>query len=118
MKLRSITEAVSMTPPLTHHHPCGDCILQEARGGRVCPAARDAYRLPDVEVERHAQVLRALVLAEAPNHTSLIELVRQEAEWRRQELPSSSPRALPTATASSISVEPRKEAHVRSRPIQ
>jgi hypothetical protein len=52
-----------MTPPPPL--PCEGCAFQESRGGRVCPAAREVYGLPDVEAQRHAETLYAAVLADA-----------------------------------------------------
>lgn len=68
--------------PLPNHradsHACASCALQEARGGRICPAARE-QGLPDVAAERHAATLYAAVLAEAQGgRLSLAELVSQE----------------------------------------
>ncbi len=71
--------------PLPEHidrapHVCQGCALQEVRGGRVCPAAREVHHLPDVRAEHHAKTLYAAVLAEAQGDTpSLAELVRHEA---------------------------------------
>jgi hypothetical protein len=66
-----------MTPP-NHNHPCRGCALQEARDGRVCPAARDAG-LPDVEAQRHAAALHAAILADAQTVPAFAELVRRDA---------------------------------------
>jgi len=68
-----------MTPPSNHAHPCAGCALQEAREGRVCPAARDAYGLPDVEAQRHAAALHAAILADARAMPGFAALVRHDA---------------------------------------
>lgn len=100
-----------MTPPPHDLHPCQGCFLQEHRSGRVCPAARDTYGLPDVaEEQRRAELLRAAILQDAPTGLSLIELVRQEAQARQLGPSRSAPLALPPAPASSLSHDSRKEA--------
>jgi hypothetical protein len=66
-----------MTPP--NRHRCEHCALQEARGGRVCPAAREGHGLPDVEAQRHAETLYAAVLADAQRSPGFAELVRWDA---------------------------------------
>ena len=63
-------------------HPCHSCALQESRDGRVCPAARDDYSLPDVETERHAAALHAAILADAQGIPGFAELVRRDAIGR------------------------------------
>lgn len=70
-----------MTPP---NHPCEHCVLQEARDGRVCPAAREVHGLPDVEAQRHAAALHAAILADAEGVPGLAELVRRDAIGRRR----------------------------------
>ncbi len=70
-----------MTPP--PNHPCERCALQEARGGRVCPAAREVHGLPDVETKRHAAALHAAILADAGRIPGFAELVRGDAVRRR-----------------------------------
>ena len=77
-----------MTPP-PNHHPCAGCALQEVREGRVCPAARDAYSLPDVEAQRHAAALHAAILADARAVPSFAALVRHDAISRTGVLPAS-----------------------------
>jgi hypothetical protein len=62
-----------------HKHPCNGCALQEARDGRVCPAARDAYNLPDVEAEHHGAALHAAILADAQSLPGFAELARRDA---------------------------------------
>jgi hypothetical protein len=62
-----------------HNHPCKDCALQEARAGRVCPAARDVHGLPDVEADRHGEALHAAILADAQSVPGFVELVRRDA---------------------------------------
>lgn len=59
--------------------PCHRCVLQESRDGRVCPAAREVYGLPDVETERHAAALHAAILADAQGAPGFAELVRRDA---------------------------------------
>jgi hypothetical protein len=59
-------------------HPCEGCVLQEARGGRVCPAAHSAHGLADLEVQHRAERLHAAIVREAGTTPSLPELVRQE----------------------------------------
>jgi hypothetical protein len=76
-----------MTPPPSH--PCEGCVLQEARDGRVCPVARDAYSLPDLEAQRHAQALHAAILADAGRTPGFAELVRSDAMSRTGALPAS-----------------------------
>jgi hypothetical protein len=98
-----------MTPPLDFDAACSGCFLHERTGG-VCPMARDGG-FAAVEALRQAAVLRTLVLAEAPDVPSLIELVRLDAAA----LPSGaqrtpSPLALPAATAQPIHTDSRKEA--------
>lgn len=70
-----------MTPPPPHL--CEGCALQESRDGRVCPAASDAYGLPDVAAERHAAALHAAIVADAGRIPSFAELVRRDAIGRR-----------------------------------
>jgi hypothetical protein len=70
-----------MTPP-PNPHPCQGCPIEEARDGRVCPAARDAYGLPDVETQRRADVLHAAILADAGCTPGFVELVRRDAITR------------------------------------
>ncbi len=74
-----------MTPP--RPHPCEGCALQEARDGRVCPAAREVYTLPDVEAQRRADILHAAIVQEARPVPALPELVRLDALNHRGELP-------------------------------
>jgi hypothetical protein len=78
-----------MIPPPTDNHPCGGCALQEARDGRVCPVARDAFGLPDVETQRHAEALHAAILAEAQQRPAFAELVRHDAMSHTAALPAS-----------------------------
>jgi hypothetical protein len=56
--------------------------LEEARDGRVCPAARDVYELPNVEAQRHAEALHAAILADAECLPGFAELVRWDAASR------------------------------------
>lgn len=65
--------------PSPDHHPCLGCVLQEQRGGRVCPAAREVHALDDLEVQSSADVLHAAIVADAQTIPSLGELVRLEA---------------------------------------
>jgi hypothetical protein len=67
-----------MTPPPNHPHSCSNCILQEARDGRVCPSAR-LQGLPDAEAERHGAALHAAILADAKEVLGFAELVRRDA---------------------------------------
>jgi hypothetical protein len=98
-----------MTPP-PNHHPCQGCALEQARGGRVCPAARD-LGLPDVEVQRHAQALHAAILADAGRTPGFAELVRRDAMSRTAALPVSISLGLLTAPALAPSFpDSRKEA--------
>jgi hypothetical protein len=99
-----------MTPPPNYNHPCDGCFLQEQRRGRVCPAARDAYALEDLEAQRQGEILRALVLAEAGGAPSLTEMVRREAQQGPQELPAASRPTLPVASLQYIPDNSRKEA--------
>jgi hypothetical protein len=66
------------SPPSNLMHPCQGCALEEARGGRVCPAAH-AYGLPDVEAQRHAAALHAAILADPQRLPGFAELVRRDA---------------------------------------
>ncbi len=77
-----------MSPPPNQSHPCNKCILQEARDGRVCPAARDVHSLPDVEAQRHAEALHAAILADAGRVPGFAELVRRDAISRTGVLPA------------------------------
>jgi hypothetical protein len=67
----------------SHEHPCWGCFLEQQRGGRVCPAAREVYSLPDVEAQRHTAALHAAVLADAGRTSGFAELVRGDAVRRR-----------------------------------
>lgn len=67
-----------MSPP-SDRHPCLGCFLQERRGGRVCPAAREVHALDNLEVQRDAEALHAAILRDAGTIPSLGELVRLEA---------------------------------------
>jgi hypothetical protein len=71
-----------------HDHPCQGCFLEQQRGGRVCPAAREVYGLPDIEAERHATALHAAVLADAQAVPGFAELVRHDAFSRTAVLPA------------------------------
>jgi hypothetical protein len=66
---------------LTHDsHPCVGCFLQEHRGGRVCPAARDTYALLDLaEAQPQTEALHVAIVRDAQATASLPELVRQDA---------------------------------------
>jgi hypothetical protein len=69
-----------MTPPPNYHHSCENCALQEARDGRVCPAAREVYGLPDViKAQRRADVLHAAIVEDARNVPAFADLVRLDA---------------------------------------
>jgi hypothetical protein len=84
-----------MTPPPTH--PCSNCFLEEQREGRVCPAARDVYGLPDLEAQQNAEALRLAIREDRPLST-LADLVHVDAERRlASSLPSALPLALPPA---------------------
>ena len=78
-----------MSPPPNHNHPCEGCALEQARGGRVCPAARNDYGLPDVEAQRHAESLYAAILADAGRVPGFAELVRGDAISHTGVLPAS-----------------------------
>lgn len=55
-----------MPHPFTSpNHPCRGCFLEQQRGGRVCPAAREIHGLPDVGAERRAAPLHAAILRDA-----------------------------------------------------
>lgn len=60
-------------------HPCESCALQEARDGRVCPAAREVHGLPDVEAQRYGAALHDAILADAQGLPGFAELVRRDA---------------------------------------
>ncbi len=109
-----------MTPPPNHDHPCEGCYLQEARDGRVCPAARNVYSLADLVAQRQAEVLHAAILAELGRTAGFVELVRLEAQQRRPKLPASSPRLLPAAPVTSTPHAQQKEAIYVAvpRPVQ
>jgi hypothetical protein len=66
-----------MTPPPIHR--CEGCFLQEQREGSVCPGARDAYGLADVQAERNSEALRAAIQLDAYSYPSLAQLVRIDA---------------------------------------
>jgi hypothetical protein len=66
-----------MTPPPIH--PCEGCFLQEQREGRTCPAAHDAYGLPDLQATRNSEALRAAIQSDAYSYPSLDQLVRIDA---------------------------------------
>jgi hypothetical protein len=107
-----------MTPP--PNHPCESCHLQEARGGRVCPRARDAYGLADLVAQHQAEALHAAILADAGRTPGFAELVRLEAQQPQTKLLAPSPRLLPAASAVSTAHNQQKET-IRvaiSRPIQ
>ncbi len=78
-----------MTLPLSPTHPCEGCFLQEQRSGRVCPSARDAYALADLEAQRHGEALHAAILADAGRVPGFAELVRRDAMSRTGALPAS-----------------------------
>jgi hypothetical protein len=85
--------------------------LQEARGGRVCPAAREAHRLPDIEVQRRGDVLHAAIVQEARPMPALPELVRRDAVSLAGALPVATRLGLlPSPTPVPLSRDPRKEA--------
>jgi hypothetical protein len=100
-----------MTPPPNHNHPCEGCFLQEQRSGRTCPAARDAYDLPDVaEAQRHAEALHATILADAQNVPAFADLVRLDALSRTIALPASISLGLLAAPSlAPLFPDPRKE---------
>lgn len=70
-----------MSPPFSQH-PCSGCFLQEQRGGRVCPAAREVHALDDLEVKR-GEMLRAAIVADAQAVVSFAELLRRDAAQGR-----------------------------------
>jgi hypothetical protein len=76
-----------MAPP-NPNHPCDGCLLAEQRDGRICPAARDAHGLPDVEAQRHAEALHAAILADARRTPAFVELVRRDAASHTGVLPA------------------------------
>jgi hypothetical protein len=97
--------------PRPNHHLCEGCALQEARDGRVCPAARDVYDLPDVEAQRRAEVLHAAIVQEARPVPALPELVRRDAVSRTGELPVATRLGLlPSLVPDPLAHDPRKEA--------
>lgn len=104
-----------MPPPHNHHHLCENCVLQEARGGRICPAARDAYGLPDViEAQRRADALHAAIVEDAQHIPAFAELVRFDAMSPAVVLPASiSLGLLPAPSLVSLFSDSRKEAVVR-----
>lgn len=90
------------------HHPCEGCALQRSREGRVCPSARDLGLEDIYEAERQAEVLRRLVLAEAPRAPAgLAELVRREVAEKRM---PRGPLLLPAGAAASPVPDSREEA--------
>jgi hypothetical protein len=98
-----------MTPPA--FHPCKGCALQEARDGRVCPAAREVYALPDVEAQRRAAVLHAAIVQEARPVPALPELVRRDAVSRVGLLPVATRLGLlPSPAPGLLAPDHRKEA--------
>jgi hypothetical protein len=100
-----------VTPPPDVEPVCPtDCFLYEHTGG-VCPMVRDDG-FTAAEAGRQAEVLRALVFAEAPEVPSLIELVRLDAARSAGALPVPSRLALPAATTQPIPDNSRKEPHV------
>jgi hypothetical protein len=91
-------------------HPCQGCALQEARGGRVCPAAREVHRLPDVEAQPRADVLHAAIVQEARPVPALPELVRRDAVSLAGALPVATRLGLlPAPAPAPLSHHPRKE---------
>jgi hypothetical protein len=71
-------------------HPCHGCLLQEQRDGRVCPAAREVYGLPDViEAQRRADVLHAAIVEDAQTIPAFADLVRFDAMSPTAALPAS-----------------------------
>jgi hypothetical protein len=95
-----------MTPP-PDVAACSGCFLYERTGG-VCPMVH-GDGLAAAEAGRQAAVLRALVLAEAPDVPSLTELVRLDAARSVGALRVPSRLALPAATAQRIPDDSRKE---------
>jgi hypothetical protein len=100
-----------MTPPSPDQHPCRGCFLEQQRGGRVCPAAREVHGLPDVATERHAEALHAAILADARSVVpTFAELVRLDAASRTGALPASIRLGLAAALSSdSVPTDSRKE---------
>jgi hypothetical protein len=100
-----------MTPP-PNPHPCSGCLLQEARDGRVCPAARDVHDLEDLVAQRRAEALHAAIVLEAGTVPSFRELVRLDAQRQRPALllPAPSTLVLPSTAAEHIPHDQQKEA--------
>jgi hypothetical protein len=100
-----------MTPPPNSHHICENCVLQEARDGRVCPSARTIYGLADLVAQRRADVLHAAIVADAQNVPAFAELVRHDAMSPAVALPASiSLGLLPAPPLVPLSLDSRKEA--------
>jgi hypothetical protein len=99
-----------MTPP--HNSVCQGCFLQEQRSGRICPAARTVYGLPDVaEAQRRAAVLHAAILADARAVPAFADLVRHDAMSPAVALPASIRLGLLAAPPLvSLPLDSRKEA--------
>jgi hypothetical protein len=106
MKSTPPTE-VTMSPPPTPD--CVGCALQEARGGRVCPTARDVYGLEDLVAQHRADVLHDAIVLEAEAVPSLSELVRLEGRQYPVGLAAASRLGLVAAT-DPFSHESQKEA--------
>lgn len=104
-----------MTPPPSHH-PCEGCALQEARGGRVCPAVCEVYGLADLVAQHRAEALHTAILADAGRVPGLAELIRRDAMSRTGALPTAVRLGLLAApTPDPMSTDARKE-YVRVLP--
>jgi hypothetical protein len=99
-----------MSPPYNQDHACRGCFLAGQREGRVCPAARDAYGLPDVEAQRHAAALHAAILADAGRVPGFAELVRRDAVSHTGALAASISLGLLAPSSDPLFPDSRKEA--------
>jgi hypothetical protein len=96
-----------MSPP-SSNHPCHNCLLQEQRQGRVCPAAHDVYGLPDLQAQQHAEALRQGITQDALVIPQLPALVQLDAQLSRA-LPAAERLGLVAAAADPLATASRKE---------
>jgi hypothetical protein len=109
-----LTEKPNRLEPTVPHpftspnHPCRGCFLEQQRGGRVCPAAREIHGLPDVGAERRAAPLHAAILRDASPAPSFTELVHRDAV-NTGPLPAAMVFSLDSSVAYSVHPDPPKE---------
>jgi hypothetical protein len=99
-----------MTPP-SNNPFCSNCFLQEQRSGRVCPAARDVYGLPDVDEAQRRDVLHVAIRSDAQSVPAFADLVRLDAMSPAVALPASIRLGLlPAPSFAPLFPDSRKEA--------